>query len=127
MRTTAKPVIEALRIHILEYFAEPAEYENEHNPRYNNSGDVIQWTPIEELVKQIDYMRYNERTVYQTALDWVEGGSALIYHGDVNEFLDSLDINTTGKVYDDDKSWRLYCHLVAREMAKLYSSEKAGK
>ena len=73
------------------------------------------------LRKQIDYMRYNNRTTYQTALDYVEGGSFLVYHTDVQDFLKTLDINPSGKEYTDEKAWRLYCHLIAREMTKLYT------
>lgn len=117
MRTTAKPVIDALRAHILEQFEETAKYEDAHV-----------WpakvTPLDCLTSQIDYMRYHERTTYQTALDWAEGGSALIYHTEVKEFLNSLGINETNKRFDDDKSWKLYCHLVAREITKLYEGAK---
>lgn len=110
MRTTAKPVIEALRAHVLEQFNDDRLEDDE--------------TPLSHLIDQIDYMRYNNRTTYQTALDWVECGSALIYHAEVKEFLNSLGINPTGTEYSNEKSWRLYCHLVAREMTKLYEKNK---
>lgn len=112
MRTTNKLVIEKIRIHILESFAESAEYS-----RDNGNATA---TPISCLIDQINYMRYNNRSIYRTALDYVEGGSLLIYYADVNDFLNELGINETGKAYTDEKSWRLYCHLIAREITKLY-------
>jgi hypothetical protein len=112
MRTTNKLVVQNIRIHILENFAESADYTR-------NNGEPNA-TPLTELKKQIDYMRRNGRTIYQTALDYVERCSLLVYYGDVKEFLNNLGINETGKEYSDEKSWRLYCHLVAREITKLY-------
>lgn len=112
MRTTNKLVIERIQKHIL------TQFDAEH---YDNESDN---SPTQNLVEQLDYMRYGNRSIYQTALDWVEGGSALIYHIEVKEFLNSLDINPTGTEYTDEKSWKLYCHLVAREMSKLYEGAK---
>ena len=111
MRTTAKPVIEALQAHILEQF---------NSYHYESNGTM---TELDNLKAQIKAMRYGERTTYQTALDWVEGGGALIYHTDVKEFLNNLGINPTHQEYSDDKSWRLYCHLVAREITKLVEAK----
>lgn len=108
MRTTAKPVVEKVQNHIIEYFQERAL--DEYAPQEK-------WRDF--LNEQIHYMQHSGRTIYQTALDFVEGGSLLIYHTEVKEFLNDLGINPTGKEYSDDKSWRLYCHLVAREITKL--------
>lgn len=124
MRTTAKPVVEALQANILERFEESAEYADEHDIQYSPSGDEIPHTPLDMLVDQISHMEYNNRGTYKTALDWVEGGGALIYHGEVKDFLNSLGINPTNQEYTDDKSWRLYCHLVAREITKLVEGVK---
>jgi hypothetical protein len=113
MRTTNKLVIEKLQQHIIDEF--------EH--RALEDGDQL-LTAEGALFEQLYHMRYGTRTIYQTALDWVEGGGLLIYHGDVKDFLNSLGINPTHQEYSDDKSWHLYCHLVAREMTKLYEGNK---
>lgn len=119
MRTTAKPVVEAIRKHIMDEFERQAV-----DNTYYKEPDEPEQTAIEMLVGQIDYMKHNDRTTYQTAIDWVEGGSLLIYHYEVKDFLNDLGINPTGKEYSDEKSWKLYCHLVAREMTKLYEGAK---
>lgn len=78
---------------------------------------------LQNLKDQIDSMRYNDRSIYQTALDYVEGGSYLVYHDDVREFLRDL-LHQTPEYSDSfstDKVWRLYCHLIARTMAQLYA------
>lgn len=124
MRTTNKLVTEKLQAHILQCFEEAAEYADEHDVQYNNSGDEIPHTPLQMLIEQIQHMRYGNRTTYRTALDWAEGGGALIYYTSVNEFLATLDINSDGRNFDDTKSWRLYCHLLAREITKLVEGVK---
>jgi hypothetical protein len=118
LRTTNKTVDQTLRIQVLEYFAETAGYERDNgNPTA---------TPISCLVSQIDYMRYGNRSIYQTALDWVEGGSALVYYDEQREFLRNLLNQTESEAlqFSDDKVFKLYCHLMARTMAKLYTEGK---
>ncbi len=118
LRTTNKTVDQTLRIQVLEYFAETAGYERDNgNPTA---------TPISCLVSQIDYMRYGNRSIYQTALDWVEGGSALVHYDEQREFLRNLLNQTESEAlqFSDDKVFKLYCHLVARTMAQLYSEGK---
>ena len=118
LRTTNKTVDQTLRIQVLEYFAETAGYERDNgNPTA---------TPISCLVSQIDYMRYGNRSIYQTALDWVEGGSALVYYDEQREFLRNLLNQTESEAlqFSDDKVFKLYCHLIARTMAKLYTEGK---
>lgn len=118
LRTSNKKADQALRIHVLEYFAETAGYERDNgNPTA---------TPISCLVSQIDYMRHNNRSIYATALDWVEGGSALIYFGEQRDFLAETLEQTPEESdrYTDAKVFKLYCHLVARTMSKLYTEGK---
>ena len=118
LRTNNYKVKQALRIHVLEHFAETAGYERDNgNPTA---------TPLSCLVSQIDYMRYGNRSIYQTALDWVEGGSALVYYGEQREFLEELleQTEVDSNRYSDDKVWRRYCHLIARTMANLYTKGK---
>lgn len=119
LRTNNKSVIEKLRIHVLENFAETAEYERDH--------DNPEATPLTCLVSQIDYMRYGGRSVYATALDWVEGGSALVYYREQRDFLGDLLEATEFErehKYSDDQVFKTYCHLVARTMAQLYAEGK---
>lgn len=61
----------------------------------------------------------NTMTVYHQAKYLVDGGSFLVYHYDVNEFLKTLNLNGSNKKYDDMKSWELYKHLIASEVEKL--------
>lgn len=119
LRTTNKKVDQALRIHVLENFAETAGYERDNgNPTA---------TPLSCLVSQIDYMRHGDRSIYATALDWVEGGSALVYYGEQREFLAEVLEQTDDDhaKFSDERVFKLYCHLVARTMAKLYTEGKA--
>lgn len=118
LRTTNKSVDQALRINVLEHFAETAGYERDNtNPNA---------TPLSCLVSQIDYMRYGNRSVYQTALDWVEGGSALVYYDEQRDFLKELleETESEAQQFSDDKVFKKYCHLMARTMAKLYTEGK---
>lgn len=121
LRTNNKQVINQLRIDVLEHFAETAGYERDNG---NPSA-----TPLSCLVSQIDYMRYGNRSIYQTALDWVEGGSALVYYDDQRAYLKELlqEDDTEAQRFSDDKVFRLYCHLTARTMANLYTEFKEGK
>jgi beta-lactamase class D len=109
MRTTNKIVIATLETHILDNFA-PENYDSESNS-----------DTLTNLREQIDSMRYDNQTIYQTALNYVEGGSLLISYTDQRKFLDNLDINPTRKQYSDDRVFKLYCHLCARTMANLYT------
>lgn len=120
LRTTNKKVDQALRIHVLEHFAEAAGYERDNgNPKA---------TPISCLVSQIDYMRYGNRSIYQTALDWVEGGSALIYYQEQRDFLREILEETEEEAnrFTDEQVFKKYCHLVARTMSKLYTEGRAA-
>lgn len=118
LRTTNKSVIQQLKIDVLEYFAEAAEY-----ARDNGKPDA---TPLGELIGQIDYMRYGGRSVCQTALDWVEGGSALVYYDEQREYLKELlqESDEEAGRFSDDQVFRKYCHLIARTMAQLYAEGK---
>ena len=108
MRSTAKEVISKLQAHILDSFT-PEDFDTE--------------TPEQALASQIAYMRHGSNTNYQTALDLVDGGTFLIYYGDVEKFLNSLGINPEGKEYDTQKVWHTYRHLLAREISKLVNAQ----
>lgn len=118
LRTTNKTVVQQLKIDVLEYFAEAAGY-----ARDNGKPDA---TPLSELIEQIDYMRHGNRSIYRTALDWVEGGSALIYYDEQREYLKDLLQETDEEAgrFSDDQVFKKYCHLIARTMAQLYTEGK---
>ena len=120
-RTNDKTVIEALRIHILENFAETAGYERDNgNPTA---------TPIDCLVSQIDYMRLPRETVYETAVHYVEGGSLLVYYAEQREFLEELldQTDSDSEKYSDERVFNTYVHLCARTMNTLYNEALAHK
>jgi len=110
LRTTTKPVIEGLVTHVLENF-KPENYDP-------TSGK----TAMENLREQISHMIYGNKSVYQAALDYVEGGSLLVYYYDQRKFLAELLEETEAEAdrYDDDKVFKLYCHLCARTISQLY-------
>lgn len=118
LRTTNKEVIQQLKIDVLEYFAETAGYERD------NGNETA--TPLSCLVSQIDYMRYGNRSIYSTALDWVEGGSALIYYDEQRDYLKELlqETESEAQRFSDTQVFKKYCHLVARTMANLYTEGK---
>lgn len=100
--TNRKEVKEAVRNHIFEYF-----------------------TP-EELLSQVNAIKCHQYpTNYHCVKYMVEGGSFLIYNNEVVSFLNSLGINPDNKEYDTVKSWKLYCHLIARD-AQLILSKVAN-
>lgn len=90
--TNRKEVKELVRKHILEYF-----------------------TP-EELKVNAEGMKDSQHlTIYHCVKAMVEGGSFLCYFDEVITFLNSLGINPDNKDYEPQKSWELYCHLIARD------------
>lgn len=115
LRTTNKLAKTALVAHVMANFS-PANY----------GSDPETTDALGNLREQIDAMRHSGRSVYQTALDYVEGGSFLVYCGDAREFLALILEQTADESarYSDEKVWRLYCHLIARTMANLYTNGK---
>lgn len=115
LRTTNKTVKTALTAHVLENFL-PENY----------SSDSETTDALGNLREQIDAMRHEGRSVYRTTLDYVEGGSLLVYYGDCRDFLQMILEQTAEESarYSDEKVWRLYCHLIARTMANLYTEGK---
>lgn len=119
LRTNNKSVIEQLRIHVLENFAETASYERDNG---NSTA-----TPLSCLVEQIDYMRLPGESTYKTGLHYVNGGSMLVYYREQRDFLGELlqqnEFEREHK-YSDDQVFKTYCHLVARTIAQLYAEGK---
>lgn len=112
LRTTNKTVKTALVGHVMANFL-PINY----------GSDPETTDALGNLREQIDAMRHEGRSVYQTALDYVEGGSFLVYYGDCRDFLKMIleQSDDEANRYSDEKVWRLYCHLIARTMANLYT------
>lgn len=71
----------------------------------------------EELIEAIRANIFGERVVRQACYDTVHGGCLLVYHGQINEFLEKLNC----KVSDNDEAnWSMYKKLVASRMEKIY-------
>lgn len=95
MKTNCKEVINKIKNHIGEFY-----------------------TP-QELKNEVDGIKcYQYPTDYHCIKHMAEGGSFLIYYNEVVEFLNNLGINPEGKEYPQEKSWELYCHLIARDGSK---------
>lgn len=95
MKSNCKAVKNMIREHILEYYSP------------------------EELKNQVEYLQEGCRRLYPTNYDavyhMVEGGSFMVYNHEIIDFLDSLGINSNNKKYDPYDSFKLYCHLIARD------------
>lgn len=115
LRTTNKTVKTALVGHVMANFL-PINY----------GSDPETTDALGNLREQIDAMRHEGRSVYQTALDYVEGGSLLVYYGDCRDFLQMILEQTDEEAarFSDEKVWRLYCHLIARTISNLYTEGK---
>lgn len=115
LRTTNHKVKTALVGHVMANFL-PINY----------GSDPETTDALGNLREQIDAMRYNNRSIYQTALDYVEGGPLLVYYGDQRDFLQMIleQTDEEARKYSDDKVFKLYCHLIARTMAQLYAKGK---
>lgn len=100
MRSTNKEVIVKIHAHIMKQFE-----------------------TVQELKEQLDYMKFDhELTVYKTAYRLPEGGTFLIYNGDIQDTL--KDWLQSEKTYDDYDAFTMYCHLIAREIDKICRTNK---
>ena len=99
-----KEVSENIQAHILDYYTE--DYTGEDIPA------------TEAFVRQMDAM--GEPNMWRAGQRIAEGGSYLIYNGDMADFLNELKINPKGKTFSEDKAFDMYTSLIGRESAKLY-------
>ena len=81
---------------------------------------ILQFYSPVDLFEQVEYLKkYGDnrmpKTNYHAVKYMVEGGCFLIYNHNIVDFLNGLGINPTGKQYDSQKSFDLYCHLLARD------------
>ena len=94
MKTNSKQVKKAMQEHVISFF-------EADNP------DATQ-----ALTDQTKSMISRQLPrLYAVGKHMAEGGSFLVYYGEVIDFLNSLGINPENKEYPVDKSWALYCHL----------------
>lgn len=99
-----KEVSDNIQAHILDYYTS------------DFTGEDI--SPAEAFVRQMDAM--GESNMWRAGQRIAEGGSYLIYNGDMADFLDELKINPKGKTFSEDKAFDMYTSLIGRESAKLY-------
>ena len=99
-----KEVSDNIQAHILDYYTK------------DYTGEDI--SPAEAFVRQMDAM--GEPNKWRAGQKIAEGGSYLIYNGDMADFLDELKINPKGKTFSEDKAFDMYTSLIGRESAKLY-------
>lgn len=100
--TNTKAVREAMKAHVISFF----EADNED--------------PKAVLIDQAKSMiRRDHPTTYHTGRHMAEGGSFLIYNSEIVDFLNGLGINPTGKEFDDNKSFALYCHLCCLAVERI--------
>lgn len=97
---------------------------NSNEVRKQVQNHIKEYYTKKELKEQIDYMSYGNKSIYNLALEMVQGGSFLIYHEEVKDFLNSLGINPENKEYDNIKSWDLYSHLIASNIEKIYNDKE---
>lgn len=95
-KSNRKEVSENIQAHILEHYDNPVDF-----------------------VEQMDAMDYLP-TRWQAGQRLAEGGSYLIYNGDMADFLNSLKINPKGKTFSDTDAFNMYTSLIGRESANLY-------
>ena len=124
LRTTNKIVRERLASHVLEQFEERARDELGDNYLKNRN---IHKEAVRLLREQMDAMQYGGQSIYQTGINYAEGGSLLVYYYDQRNFLRDLLEQTQEEAdkYSDYKVFKLYCHLVARTIARLYTGGRA--
>lgn len=80
---------------------------------------VEQYPKFEDFKADADALHYVYRTNYGTVYTMVQNGNFLCYYHQVIEFIKTLNLNNSETEYDAEKTWRLYCHLIAREGAKI--------
>ena len=107
MKSNSKEVRQKIYNHIEETF-EDLEYEGCN-------------TLKEKIVNQIDYMKFDREAIFNTCYRLAENGTFLISNYDIIEFINSLDLNNnSNKVFDDMQAFKMYCHLLARELENIY-------
>lgn len=92
MKSNCKAVKDKIRKHIKEFY-----------------------TP-DELIEQVNFLKCSTYpTDYHVVYHMVKSGCFLICNHSIVNFLNSLGINPKNKEYNVQKSFELYCHLLARD------------
>lgn len=123
MKTNSTPVRAAIRQHILE------------NVTDNNGDTYAAFTDAAaRLASEFDRVanyphnlkRFpNAQDRFHDYLMGIPFGFEFTHQG-IEDFLNSLGINPTGRKFDADKSARLYTYLIHSEMVKATSHAKAS-
>ena len=106
LKTNSKQVKEALKAHVLEHFTKDYGWD---------SDDTI--ANLKDQMKAFDYLP----TAYAGGVEMAQGGTFLVYYGEQREFLENLLEQTEDESnkYSNDKVFKTYVHLVARQIAEL--------
>ena len=110
IHTNSKLFKQRIQAHVLEHFS-------------HENYDCTTADPLVNLRGQLDAMQYSNKTPYQLALEYMQGGGMLVYYGDARDFLQKMleQSDEQAAKYDDDTVWRKYCHTMALQMAHLYN------
>ena len=77
----------------------------------------------EDFVSQMEAMKDpSHPTAWSWGQELAKGGSYLIYNGDMEDFLNNLNINPKGKKFNDEQVFNNYTALIGRESAKMYDN-----
>ena len=110
MKSNSKEVRQKIYNHIKDTFQD-LEYEG---------CDTLK----EKIIKQIDYMKYDRETIYNTCYRLAEEGTFLVSNYDIREFVNSLDLNNkSNKQFNDDDTCKMYFNLLANELWKIYNGD----
>ncbi len=85
--------------------------------------DIID-NDVQLLRDNLNAVKYGDMSDYKAGIELVNGGTFLVYHDDVKDFLSGLGINPNNKEYTTQQSWDLYTHLVSSEIEKLVKELK---
>ena len=91
---------------ILNYFGEDYGYEG---------------TPEQALVKQIDYMRNPNESIYNAGKRFAQGGSMLVYNQDMADYL-----NNKGIKANVDDAFDKYTDYIGKNIEKIYNDTKSN-
>ena len=121
--TNSKEVREAIKKHILENVLD--ENENE----FKNIDEASQYV-ADEFKRVADYpynlQKYpNNQKRFTDYLQGIPFGF-YFYNDDIENFLNGLGINPSGKKYSSDKMWDLYGALIWKEVSPKYNKYAKG-
>ena len=121
VRTNSKEVREKVRKHILDSVY---DYEENQFPNFQDASQHL----TDEFKRVADHpynlKRFpNNQKRFQDYLQGIPFNFEFENYK-IEEFLNGLGINPTGKEYSSDKMWHLYSYLIWREVEPTYQSKK---